>query len=372
MELVAVELRRVRLPLVEPFRSARGVETGRDLLLVRVLDATGEGWGECAALAEPTYTSEYVDGAHDVVRRHLAPRLLAAAAGGGLAGGAAGVAPALAPVKGHPMAKAALEMAVLDLELRAAGVTLATRLGGVRDAVDAGVALGILASVDDLVARVARCVEEGYRRVKLKIRPGWDVEPVAAVRSAFPDLALQVDANGAYTMADAEHLARLDDLDLLVVEEPLAEGDLAGHAALAARLRTPVCLDESIGSVADAVAAVECGACSVVNVKAGRVGGYLAAVRLHDACRARGVPVWCGGMLESGLARAANVALASLPGFTLPGDLPASARWYAEDLTEPFVLEGGRLRVPTAPGIGREPDPGVLRRRTTAVETLRP
>lgn len=369
MDIDAIELRRVSLPLVAPFRTAHGTETRRDLLLVRVRGASGEGWGECAALAEPTYTPEYVDGAHDVTRRHLVPRLLAAARDGGLRdpGDVAGV---LGPVQGHRMAKAAVEMAVLDLDLRTRGVTLAAHLGAVRDAVDAGVAVGILPSLDALVATVAAHVAEGYRRVKLKIEPGFDVEPVRAVRAAFPGLALQVDANGAYTTGDADHLAQLDDFDLLLIEEPLAGRDLRGHAELATRLRTPICLDESIESAADAVAAIESGACAVVNVKAGRVGGYLEARRVHDVCRERGVPVWCGGMLESGLARAANVALAALPGFTLPGDLSASARWFAEDLTEPFVLDDGRLRVPTTPGIGREPRPDVLAAATTSVETI--
>jgi O-succinylbenzoate synthase len=240
----------------------------------------------------------------------------------------------------------------------------------VRDHVEAGVALGIAGSVGELLDAVARAVAEGYRRVKLKIEPGWDVEPVSAVRASFPDLPLQVDANGAYTVRDAGHLARLDDLDLLLIEQPLPPDRLRDHVLLGRRLRTPICLDESIVSAMSAADAVDLGACRVVNVKPGRVGGYLEARRIHDLCRARGVPVWCGGMLETGLGRAGNAALAALPGFTLPGDLSASARYYRRDLTAPFVLHEGRLRVPQGPGLGVEVDPAALRDVTAAVAVV--
>jgi O-succinylbenzoate synthase len=216
---------------------------------------------------------------------------------------------------------------------------------------------------------------EGYRRIKCKIEPGWDVEPMRAVRAAVgPDVLLQVDANAAYSLSDDDvaALRALDDLGLLLIEQPLGEDDLRGHAALAAQLQTPICLDESITSVARLEEALEVGACSIVNIKAGRVGGLAEAVRIHDVCVARDVPVWCGGMLETGLGRAANVALASLPGFTLPGDLSASRRWFAEDLTEPFELEDGRLRVPTGPGLGVTPLPEVLAQRTVSVTLVRP
>lgn len=347
----------MRLPLVEPFRTAHGVEHARDILLVRVGGPDSEGWGECTALTEPTYSPEYVDGAHDVIVRHLAPRLLDGHD--------------LADVRGHPMAKCALETAVLDAELRAAGRSFATHLGAVRDLVPAGVAVGIVHDTTALLDAVERRLAEGYRRIKLKVEPGWDVEPVRAVRDRFGDIALQVDANGAYTRADVEHLARLDEFDLLLVEQPLPEDDLLGHAQVASKLTTPVCLDESITSAADAETAIELGACSVVNVKAGRVGGYLEARRVHDVCAERGVPVWCGGMLETGIGRAANVALAALPNFTLPGDLSASGRYYATDVTEPFVLEDGCLRVPTGPGLGVTIRRDVLEAVTTSVTRLR-
>jgi o-succinylbenzoate synthase len=366
MKLEAVELRRVRLPLVAPFRTSFGTQTERDILLVQVKGPDSDGWGECVAMTEPVYSSEFVDGAHVVIRDHLLPRLEQA---GEVTGH--GVAPALAAVKGHPMAKAALEMAVLDAELSARGESFGSFLGAVREAVPSGVSVGIMGSVGELLDTVAGYLDEGYLRIKLKIEPGWDIEPVRAVRERFGDgLALQVDANTAYTLGDARHLARLDESELLLIEQPLPEDDIAGHAALAQRIQTPICLDESITSASAAADAIGRGACSIVNIKAGRVGGYLEARRVHDVCAAHGVPVWCGGMLETGLGRAANVALAALPGFTLPGDTSASARYWKSDLTAPFVLEDGRLRVPTGPGLGVRPDPDVLAEVTTSVETI--
>lgn len=339
--------------------------------MVRFLRGDGaEGWGECAALSEPTYSGEYAAGAHHVIEHHLLPRVSAAIASSTQrrAPEATAIAGILSGVKGHPMAKAAVEMAVLDAELRASGTSLAARLGGVRTAVDAGVSVGIHERVNDLIEAVHGYLAQGYRRIKVKIEPGRDIEPVAALRASIgDDVLLQVDANGAYRVEDADHLARLDDLGLALIEQPLPADDLAGHAALARRLRTPICLDESIGSFGDTVRALDAGACSVVNLKPGRVGGLLEAVRIHDLCLEREVPVWCGGMLETGLGRAANVALASLPGFTLPGDLSASDRWFAQDLTEPFVLEDGRLRVPEGPGLGVSPIPSVLESRTATV-----
>ena len=361
----AVELRRVALPLVVPFRTSFGTQTVRDALLVRVLTPSTEGWGECVALSEPLYSAEFVDGAELVIGRHLVPRLWAVEHPGELAG-------ALRAVKGHPMAKAAVELAALDAWLRGTGKSLACHLGGVREAVDVGVSVGIAGSLGELVDQVEGYVADGYRRVKLKIEPGWDVAPVRAVRERHPDLPLQVDANGAYRLEDAAALAALDGFDLLLIEQPLAEDDLRGHAELARRLATPICLDESITSLGSAVEAIESGACAIVNIKAGRVGGYLEATRIHDACVERSVPVWCGGMLETGIGRAANVALASLPGFTLPGDLSASSRYFHADLTAPFELEEGRLRVPEGPGLGVDPRPERLAELTTSVELLRP
>ena len=368
MKITDVELRRIRLPLVAPFRTSFGTETEREILLVRVTTPDSEGWGECVALSEPVYSPEYLDGAQRVVERFLLPAVFAA---GDIT--AVGVAPALAFVKGNPMAKAAVETAVLDAELRASGTSLASYLGATRTAVDSGVSVGIMDSVDRLLDAVGAYLDQGYKRIKLKIEPGWDVEPVRAVRERFGDgVLLQVDANTADSLADARHLAKLDPFDLLLIEQPLPEDDIRGHAALAKQIATPVCLDESIESARDAADAIALGACSIVNIKPGRVGGYLEARRIHDVCAAHGVPVWCGGMLESGVGRAANVALAAMDNFTLPGDTSASDRYFREDITEPFVLDGGQLAVPTGPGIGVTPLPDVLDSVTESVSHMSP
>jgi o-succinylbenzoate synthase len=360
MKITGIELCRVAMPLVAPFRTSFGTETARDILLVRVVTTDGEGWGECVAMNDPLYSPEYVDGAADVLTRFLVPAVTALEDPD-----ASAVNLALSRFKGHPMAKAALETAVLDAELRAYGQPLARYLGATRTSVECGVSVGIHNSIAELLDTVAGYLAEGYLRIKLKIEPGWDIEPVRAVRERFGDVLLQVDANTAYTLADARHLAGLDPFGLLLIEQPLDEDDLHGHAELARILDTPVCLDESITSARAAAAAITMGACQIVNVKPGRVGGYLEARRVHDVCAAHGVPVWCGGMLETGLGRAANLALAALPGFVFPGDTSASARYYHQDITEPFVLADGHLPVPDGPGTGVEPIPDVLASVTT-------
>jgi O-succinylbenzoate synthase len=366
MKLEGVELRRIAMPLVSPFRTSFGTTTVREAVLVRVVADGAEGWGECVAMADPLYSSEYADAATQVLGRFLVPAL---AACGPLK--AHRVAPALAAFQGHRMAKAALETAVLDAELRAQGRPLADELGAVRDRVPCGVSVGIMDSVPELLDAVEEYLDAGYVRIKLKIEPGWDVEPVAAVRERFGDaLALQVDANAAYTLADAPRLARLDAFGLLLIEQPLPEEDVLGHAALARRISTPVCLDESITSARAAADAITLGACAIVNVKPGRVGGYLEARRVHDVCAAHGVPVWCGGMLETGIGRAANLALAALPGFTLPGDTSGSDRYYRTDITEPFVVRDGHLDVPAGPGTGVDPLAGELAQVTRSTQWL--
>jgi O-succinylbenzoate synthase len=365
VKLDGVELLRIRMPLRTPFRTSFGTQTVREALLVRVETPDGEGWGECVAMADPLYSSEYVEGAAHALRTYLVPALVAA---DGVS--AHGVAPLLAPFKGHRMAKAALEMAVLDAELRAQGVSFGAALGATRDTVPCGVSVGIMDSVPQLLDAVGDYLAQGYTRIKLKIEPGWDVEPVRAVRERFgEEVLLQVDANTAYTLADIPRLRRLDPFDLLLIEQPLDEEDVRGHAELARHLSTPICLDESIVSARSAADAIALGACRIVNIKPGRVGGYLEARRVHDVCAAHGVPVWCGGMLETGLGRAANVALAALPGFTLPGDTSASDRYYRTDITEPFVLDAGHLPVPSGPGLGVVPVPEALAEVVT--ETVR-
>jgi O-succinylbenzoate synthase len=364
MKLSGVELRRIRIPLVAPFRTSFATETERDVLLVHVLGDETEGWGECVAIGEPLYSPEYVDGAAQVIHDFLLPRMPADVT-------ARALGPAFAPVKGHPMAKAAVEMAVLDAELRVADLSYAAFLGATRERVPAGVSVGIMDSIPELLDQVAGYLAEGYARIKLKIQPGWDIAPVRAVRERFGDVPLQVDANTAYTRADARHLAGLDPFDLLLIEQPLPEDDLLGHARLAETVTTPVCLDESIVSARAAADALALGACSIVNVKAGRVGGYLEARRIHDVCAAHDVPVWCGGMLETGLGRAANLAFAALPGCTLPGDVSASGRYYTNDITEPFRLEDGLMRVPSGPGLGVEPLTDILDELTESTVLVR-
>ena len=355
MKLTSIELLRLAVPLVSPFRTSFGTQTERNVLLLRVTTPEAEGWSECVALSDPVYSSEYVEGVEHVLSSYLVPALVAADR---LT--AARVGHVLHPFKGHRMAKAALETAVLDAELKAAGTSFATHLGGVHDRVPAGVSVGIMNGIPELLDAVDGYLAQGYVRIKLKIQPGWDLEPVKAVRERFGDILLQTDANTAYTLGDWQQLAKLDAFDLLLHEQPLEEEDLRGHAELAKLLRTPICLDESIVSARAAADAIALGACSIINIKPGRVGGYLESRRIHDVAVANGIPVWCGGMLETGIGRAANAALASLPGFTLPGDVSASDRYYSQDITAPFVLEDGHLTVPTGPGIGVEPLPEVL------------
>jgi o-succinylbenzoate synthase len=325
-----------------------------------------EGYGECVTMTDPVYSSEYTDGAADVLHRFLIPALFERPRADPWA-----VAPALAPFKGHRMAKAVLETAVLDAWLRSNSLSFGEWLGATAERVPAGVSVGIMDSIPELLDAVDGYLAEGYLRIKLKIEPGWDVEPVRAVRERFGDeVLLQVDANTAYTLADAPLLARLDDFGLLLIEQPLDEEDVLGHARLAERVRTPICLDESIVSARSAADAIALRACSIVNIKPGRVGGYLEARRIHDVCAAHGIPVWCGGMLETGLGRAANVALAALPGFTLPGDTSASDRYYRTDITEPFLLQDGHLEVPRGAGIGVSPVPERLAEVTVSTEWI--
>lgn len=365
--LEGIELRVLHLPLVSPFTTSFGTETVREVIVVRALTSDGEGWGEIVTQQAPLYSSEYTQGAWDVALRYLIPALLDRHR---LA--PAEVAEVLAPFVGHRMAKAGLELAVLDAALRAESRPLGEYLGAVHDRVPSGVSVGIQRDPAALVETVGGYLDEGYVRIKIKIKPGRDVADTAAVRGAFGTIALQVDANSAYTLADADVLAELDRFDLLLIEQPLQEDDLVDHATLAARLRTPVCLDESIVSAKAAADALALRSASVINIKAGRVGGYLEAVRINDLCRDAGIAVWCGGMLETGIGRAANAALAALPGFTLPGDVSAASRFYERDIvTEPAVLEDGHIRVPTGAGLGVQIDPVALDDMTVAREILR-
>ncbi len=341
------ELRRLRMPLVRAFRTSFGTETVREVMVVRVVTDHGDGWGESAIESAPLYLSEFHNAADYVFAEHLIPRLFAA---GPLR--AEHVASILAPVKGHRMAKSALEMAILDAQLRAEHRSFHQMVGTTRTSVPVGVSVGITDTIDELVDVVAGYIADGYPRIKLKIEPGFDIEPVRRVREANPDVMLQVDANTAYSVADIDHLQQLDAFDLLLIEQPFGEDNLVGHAELRRRMTTPVCLDEAIRSVDHVHTALALGAADVINIKPARVGGYLAAVEVHDLCLAAGVPVWCGGMLETGIGRAANLALASLPGFTLPGDISATKRYWTRDITAAFEVIDGEIAVPTGVGFG--------------------
>jgi len=362
--LDGIELRLVRVPLVEPFVTAHGTRRTREVVIVRALVLDGpDGWGECVAEIEPTYWPEYTAGALHVLEHHLVPRLL----GGG----------SLRQVRGHRMAKAALECAALDAGLRAEGRSMASFLGATRPVVPTGIALGMAPTIDDLVDSVLRWHGEGHRAFKLKIQPGWDVEPLRTVRDTVGhEVALLADANGSYRSDSIEHLAtlaRLADasIGLVALEQPFAPDDLVGHARLARRIDVPVCLDESIGSVGELESALTLEACGAVSLKAGRVGGLVETRRIHQRCRDAGVALRCGGMLETGLGRALNLAVAALPGCNLPPDLGPSSRYFKTDLTEPFESRGGTMIVPSGPGLGVEPLPDHLEDMTIRQRTLR-
>jgi O-succinylbenzoate synthase len=364
----AVELRLVGLPLVRPFRTSFGEATEKTCVLARVETEDAWGWGECVADVVPDFSGEFNDGAWLLMRDFLVPALFRA---GDVR--AEDLDAVFAFVRGNPMAKATLVDALLDAELRADDRSLAAYLGGVRDRVACGVSVGITPTTETLLDQVAGYVADGYRRIKLKIAPGIDVERVEAVRTAHRTVPLSVDANAAYSLGDVDVFRSLEESDLLMIEQPLHHEDLIEHAKLQRALRTALCLDESIRSSADARAAIELRSCRIVNIKQGRVGGVLAARAVHDVCAAANVPVWCGGMLETGVGRATNLALAALPNFSLPGDTSPSARYFHDDLTEPFEMAlDGTMAVPQTAGIGVDPRPDRLGECTRRRETFVP
>jgi O-succinylbenzoate synthase len=349
MKINRLELRLCRMPLVSFFETSFGRSYDRTFLLVRLEGEGHEGWGEAVAEANPYYSSETTETAWHIITEFLAPLLL-----GADFTDPRQVFPALRRVRGHNMAKAAVEMAVWDLFARRQGQPLARLLGGTRDHIASGVSIGIQDTIDQLLGRIEHELAAGYRRIKIKIKPGWDVDVVSRVRGRFGDVPLMVDANAAYTVDDAAHLARLDAFNLMMIEQPLDYDDVTDHVALQRAMTTPICLDESIHTVRIARDAIDAGACKIINIKPGRVGGHLESIRLHDLCASRGIPVWHGGMLETGIGRAHNVHLASLPNFTLPGDIAASRRYYQPDLIDPpiEVRPDGTIPVPDGPGIG--------------------
>jgi len=337
------------MPLVRFFETSFGRVTRREFVLVTVEQNGAAGVGECVADADPYYSAETTISAWHIIRDFIAPALL-----GRDIDHPGEVTGLLRAIRGHHMAKAAVEMAAWDLFARQQGQPLSAVLGGERHEIESGVSIGIQDSLEELVERVSIERAAGYRRVKIKIKPGWDLEAVGRVREACGDLPLMVDANAAYTLADADHLAALDRFGLMMIEQPLEYDDIRDHAALQCRLTTPICLDESIDSVRRAKDAIDLAACRVINIKPGRLGGHGPSIAVHDLARSRGIPVWHGGMLESGIGRAHNIHLSALPNFTLPGDVAASRRYYAPDLIDPEIVVSpqGTIAVPTAPGIG--------------------
>jgi O-succinylbenzoate synthase len=344
-----LELRLLRLPLVHFFETSFERVHDRTFLLVTVEGEGERGYGECVAEASPYYSSETTETTWHVIERFIAPRVL-----GAEFAHPRDVFPALARIRGHQMAKAAVEMAAWDLYARQQGVPLSRVLGGTRAEIASGVSIGIQDSLEELADTIAVELAAGYRRIKIKVKPGWDLNAVEMVRSRFGRIPLMVDANAAYQLSDASHLAGFDRFGLMMIEQPLDYDDVADHAALQRQLETPICLDESIHTVKIAGEAIRAGACRIINIKPGRVGGHGPSIQLHDLCAAHGIPVWHGGMLESGIGRTHNIHLSSLANFTLPGDVAASKRYYQPDLVEPpiEVRPDGTIPVPTGPGLG--------------------
>ena len=367
VEIERVELRLVRLPLNEPFETSFGRIDSRLIFLVSVEGEGLTGWGEVVAEEEPRYSYETVATALHTIKDHLAPVMLLRPVAG-----LEDLAARFTQFRGHNMAKAGLELAFMDLLARVRGESLSQLIQGSRPNVPVGVSLGIQPSIDHLLERIDLYLGLGYQRIKLKIKQGWDVDVVRDVRKRHPDILLSVDANSAYTLAEGDRLEELDEFGLLMVEQPLDHDDLVDHAKLQEKMRTPICLDESITGIRRAEHALDMESCRMINIKIGRVGGYSQALAIHDLCYSREVPVWCGGMLESGVGRAHNIALASLPGFTLPGDISASSRYFEKDVIVPEVRVSaeGTVDVPLRPGLGFDVDLAYIEANTQTAERI--
>jgi o-succinylbenzoate synthase len=368
MRIDAIVLREVRMPLVEPFVTSFGETKNRRVLLAEVHAEGLVGWGECVAGEHPYFSEESIDTAWVVLMQELAPMLAASEPEHG------GDCPKIFKrVRGNRMAKAALENAVWDLEAQLERAPLADLLGGTQERIACGVSIGIQPTLEQQLARVEREVNAGYQRIKLKCQPGWDVEMLDAVRKRWPDIMLSVDANSAYRMRDFDHLIGFDRYGLLMIEQPLWADDFYYHSMLQKRMDTSICLDESIRNRRDTLAAIDMESCRIINIKNGRVGGFSEAIAVHNAAMERGIPVWCGGMLETGIGRSHNIALASLPAFTLPGDVSASKRYWTEDIIEPEVTVSseGEIVVPSTPGRGYEVKTGLVEKLTVRREEVR-
>jgi O-succinylbenzoate synthase len=368
MKIDAIILRELHLPLLRPFETSFGVTRNRRILLAEIQSEGLTGWGECTAGERPFFSEESTDSAWAVIVNELAPMLAVASPANG------GQCPRIFyQVRGNRMAKATLENAIWDLEAQREKRSLSKLLGGVRDVIPCGVSLGIHSSIPELLETIEMELAAGYQRIKLKCKPGWDVEVFEKVRARWPGITLSCDANSAYKLRDADHLTSFDAFDLLMIEQPLWHDDFYYHSMLQKRLQTPICLDESIRNRRDALASIEMESCRIINIKLGRVGGFSEAIAVHNAAEERGIPVWCGGMLESGVGRAHNIALATLENFTLPGDISASARYWAEDIIEPEVTvsPAGEIVVPDTPGRGYEVRAELVERLTVRKQTIR-
>jgi o-succinylbenzoate synthase len=349
MLIKRIELRYIKMELVAPFVTSMGVETHEEHIIIRVDSDSVTGWGECVAAGNPFYSYETVNTAWHILRDYLIPSLLGKRI--------VSVDEAIgfcARVRGHRMAKAGLEAALWDAFAKERNVPLSEMLGGVRDRIDVGVSIGMQESTQELLRKISDYLEEGYKRIKIKIEPGNDLEQISAIRREYPDIPFQVDANCSYQLGDVDVFKAMDNYNLLLIEQPLGYDDLYDHAKLQQELRTPICLDESVQSLSDTRTALELKSCRSINIKPGRVGGFTESKAIHDFCASKSIPVWHGGMLESGIGRAGNVALASLPNFKLPGDISASDRYYRQDIVDPpfRLLPDGTMVVPTKPGIG--------------------
>ena len=368
MIISSIELREIRLPLIHFFETSFGRTTERRIVLVRVIDRDGaEGWGECTAGEGPFYSEEWTETAWPTLKDFLAPMVV-----GHEVQNAGATSDLMKKVRGHRMAKAAIETACWDLEAKRAGVPLWKHLGGIHAEIACGVSIGIQDSPEALLEKIEKELADGYQRIKIKIKPGWDLDIVRRVRERFPEIGLMGDANSAYTLADVPLFKALDEFKLMMIEQPLAHDDIFDHAELQKQIKTPVCLDESVKTVENARHAITLGACGIVNVKLGRVGGHAQAKRVEQVCREKNVPVWCGGMLESGIGRAHNIAMATLEGFTLPGDVSASARYWEEDIIEPPVTVSARgtIAAPDKPGLGFEVNRARIDRLTVRSERV--
>ncbi len=368
MRIDAIILRELHIPLLQPFETSFGATKERRVLLAEVQSEGLVGWGECTATEHPFFSGESTDGAWQVIVHELAPVLAAAHPLHG------GDCPRIfKQVRDNRMAKAALENAIWDIEAQREGIPLAHLLGGVQEKIPCGVSLGIQPSIPELMETIERELAAGYQRIKLKCKPGWDVEVFESVRNRWPDIALSCDANSAYRLRDTDHLIAFDAFDMLMIEQPMWHDDFYFHSLLQKRIETPICLDESIRNRRDALAAIEMESCKIINIKLGRVGGFSEAIAVHNAAQERGIPVWCGGMLETGIGRAHNIALSTLENFVLPGDVSASARYWAEDIVEPeiTVTSEGEIVVPDTPGRGYEARTDLIERLTVRKETIR-